>query len=264
MDVDGIPNPAPPYAREDPFPTPQGPPPAYEHPPAYEAIFGPAEQLGDPMQMTESSIIIISSRRKWGRGLSAASARRMRAPRRGSAANSAARTEPISTLFESPRTSVSAYLTPTLWRSFQRSGAAVQVYRPPFLQIVPQFSPRAPLFGTRLEPTREGGGRFVRRARVGFIPLPSIAYLLSPASHFPYGLPVSRRSRWVEAELEGRGQLQTALHICPRLFPLIRVRLPRRVMCHFSPATWDGLGWVRRRFVSFRFGAAFYLEAEVR
>jgi len=57
MDVDGIPNPAPPYAREDPFPTPQGPPPAYEHPPAYEAIFGPAEQLGDPMQMTESSII---------------------------------------------------------------------------------------------------------------------------------------------------------------------------------------------------------------
>jgi len=159
---------------------------------------------------------------------------------------------------------VSAYLTPTLWRSFQRSGAAVQVYRPPFLQIVPQFSPRAPLFGTRLEPTREGGGRFVRRARVGFIPLPSIAYLLSPASHFPYGLPVSRRSRWVEAELEGRGQLQTALHICPRLFPLIRVRLPRRVMCHFSPATWDGLGWVRRRFVSFRFGAAFYLEAEVR
>ncbi|KAF8125053.1 hypothetical protein K438DRAFT_1791252 [Mycena galopus ATCC 62051] len=226
MDVDGIPNPAPPYAREDPFPTPQGPPPAYEHPPAYEAIFGPAEQLGDPMQMTESSIIpdnhIVEE--EMGRGLSAASARRMRAPRRGSAANSAARTEPISTLFESPRTSVSAYLTPTLWCSFQRSGAAVQVYRPPFLQIVPQFSPRAPLFGTRLEPTREGGGCFVRRARVGFIPLPSIAYLLSPASHFPYGLPVSRRSRWVEAELEGRGQLQTALHICPRLFPLIRWR----------------------------------------
>jgi len=57
MDVHGIQNPAPPYAREDPFPTPQGPPPAYEHPPVYEDIFGPAEPLGDPMQMTELPII---------------------------------------------------------------------------------------------------------------------------------------------------------------------------------------------------------------
>ncbi|KAF8135313.1 hypothetical protein K438DRAFT_1786939 [Mycena galopus ATCC 62051] len=55
MDLDGIvQEPAPPYSREDPFPTPEGPPPAYQHPPSYEDVVGPAEPLGELVGMVES------------------------------------------------------------------------------------------------------------------------------------------------------------------------------------------------------------------
>ncbi|KAF8172856.1 hypothetical protein K438DRAFT_2055814 [Mycena galopus ATCC 62051] len=82
MDLDGIQEPAPPYSWEDPFPTPEGPPPAYKEPPSYEDVVGHAEPLGEPVGMAESPMIMISrpralsSQRK--RGLSDASARSTR------------------------------------------------------------------------------------------------------------------------------------------------------------------------------------------
>ncbi|KAF8130956.1 hypothetical protein K438DRAFT_1999095 [Mycena galopus ATCC 62051] len=81
MDLDGIQEPAPPYSREDPFPTPEGPPPAYKEPPSYEDVVGHAEPLGEPVGMAEFQIMIsrprtLSSQRK--RGLSDASARSTR------------------------------------------------------------------------------------------------------------------------------------------------------------------------------------------
>ncbi|KAF8179247.1 hypothetical protein K438DRAFT_1977319 [Mycena galopus ATCC 62051] len=57
MDLDGIQEPAPPYSREDPFPTPEGPPPAYKEPPSYEDVVGHAEPLGEPVGMAESPMI---------------------------------------------------------------------------------------------------------------------------------------------------------------------------------------------------------------
>ena len=52
MDLDGIQEPAPPYSREDPFPTPEGPPPAYEHPPSYEDVVvqGTSNSLVDQLE----------------------------------------------------------------------------------------------------------------------------------------------------------------------------------------------------------------------
>ncbi|KAF8185880.1 hypothetical protein K438DRAFT_1973721 [Mycena galopus ATCC 62051] len=52
MDLDGIQEPAPPYLREDPFPTPKGPPPAYKHPPSYEDVVvqGTSNSLVDQLE----------------------------------------------------------------------------------------------------------------------------------------------------------------------------------------------------------------------
>ncbi|KAF8133463.1 hypothetical protein K438DRAFT_1998178 [Mycena galopus ATCC 62051] len=52
MDLDRIQEPAPPYSREDPFPMPEGPPPAYEHPPSYEDVVvqGTSNSLVDQLE----------------------------------------------------------------------------------------------------------------------------------------------------------------------------------------------------------------------
>ncbi|KAF8190052.1 hypothetical protein K438DRAFT_1971533 [Mycena galopus ATCC 62051] len=47
-------DPVPPYSREDPFPTPEGPPPAYEQPPSYEDVVGRAEPCGELVGMVEA------------------------------------------------------------------------------------------------------------------------------------------------------------------------------------------------------------------
>ncbi|KAF8156323.1 hypothetical protein K438DRAFT_1986908 [Mycena galopus ATCC 62051] len=57
MDIDGIvQEPAPPYSRNDPFPAPEGPPPAYQHPPSYEDVVGRVVHLGEAMGMMEVSM----------------------------------------------------------------------------------------------------------------------------------------------------------------------------------------------------------------
>ncbi|KAF8144161.1 hypothetical protein K438DRAFT_1783122 [Mycena galopus ATCC 62051] len=74
MDIDGIvQEPAPPYSRNDPFPPPEGPPPAYQHPPSYEDVVG--QGGGDSLVAQQdvvgqgSSISLVDQLENVGRGM---------------------------------------------------------------------------------------------------------------------------------------------------------------------------------------------------